>query len=103
MAFEAGRLWFWRVKPRKGADPGALCTALEAGNEPAELEDVPVAAILKALTKQYPSLELSRKRRLGAVDLEDEEMAFELDWSKRHFHFTFFTAMPPGTWIGSWT
>src|SRR5690349_20700195 len=90
MAFEAGRLWFWRPKPRKRSDPVALCTALEAGREPAELEDVRVAEILKALKEHYPSLELSRKRRLGEVDLEDEEMAFELDWSQQHFHFTFY-------------
>lgn len=90
MAFEVGWLWFWRVKPKKRVNPEALLTALQGADEPAELEDLPVADILKALKNQYPSLELNRKRRAGEVDIEEEEMAFEMCWSKQHFHFTFF-------------
>lgn len=90
MALEVGWLWFWRVKPEKKVKPKALFTALQDGKEPAQLEELPVAEILKALKKQYPSFQYNRKVRAGEVDIEEEEMAFELCWSKQHFQFTFF-------------
>lgn len=90
MAFEAGQLWFWRVKPNKKPDPVALCTLLDKGNEPADLEELSVADILKALKNRYPSIELNRKLRAGEADIPDEETAIEFVWSKRHFVFTFY-------------
>lgn len=90
MAWEVGHLWFWRVKRTKRADPATICELLQKGNEPADLEELSLAEILKALKKQYPSIELNRKLRAGEVDLPDEEMAIEFCWSKRHFFFTFY-------------
>lgn len=90
MSLEVGRLWFWRVKPKKKVKPETLFSALERDREPTELEDLPVADILKGLKKLYPSFEVNRKVRAGEVDIEEEEMAFEVCWSNRHFHFVFF-------------
>lgn len=90
MSLEVGLFWFWRVKPKKKAKSKSLLSALQRAQEPAELEDLPVADILKALKKQYPSFKLNRKVRAGEVDIEEEEMAFEVCWSKRHFQFVFF-------------
>lgn len=90
MSLEVGRLWFWRVKPKKKVKPETLLSALQGPGEAAELEDLPVADILKGLKKQYPSFKLNQNVRAGEVDIQEEEMAFEVCWSNRHFHFVFF-------------
>lgn len=90
VAVEAGWLWFWRLKPGKTADPARVCEQLVDDNAPAELETLPAEEVLAALQAHYPTLELDRDTRAGDVDLPDEQTAFELRWSNRHFAFTFY-------------
>lgn len=90
MAVEAGRLWFWRLKPRKKADPETLCEQLADNTAPPDLEAIPVKEILAALKKLYPSCSLDRAKQVGEADFPDEEAAFEPRWSSSHFVFTFY-------------
>jgi hypothetical protein len=75
-----GDLWFWRVKPtEKSKSPEVIHGDLAEGKVPADLDDLPIDDILAALKERQPSLTFNRKERVGELDLEDEEMAIELE------------------------
>ena len=88
MGMETGWLWFWRAKPGKAVGPEAAQVALQEGEEPADLEDLPVDDILAALKKQYPGFD--PKGEDVGIDLPEEESAIEPAWSRKHFYFTFY-------------
>jgi hypothetical protein len=87
MGMETGWLSFWRVKAGKKPDPAATYAALEDGQEPAGLEDLPVDNILAEIKRQYPAFDPETEVE---VDLPDEEAAFVPQRDKKHFRFTFY-------------
>jgi hypothetical protein len=88
MAVEAGSLSFWRVIAGKHPKPAAIYEALQAGEEPDDLEDLDTRKLMAAVRKQYPSAE--REEEILVIDLEDEETGIEVAASKKHVHFDFF-------------
>jgi hypothetical protein len=88
MAVDAGSLSFSRAKAGKRPKPAAVYAALEAGETPGELEDLDPRKVMAAVRKQYPSA--AREGEVLAVDLDDEQAAFEVRASKKHVHVDFF-------------
>ena len=88
MAAETGWLSFWRVKAGKRPKPTAVYQALQAGEEPDDLEDLDTRKLMVAVRKQYPSAE--REGKVLAIDLDDEQAGIEVVASKKHVHFDFY-------------
>ena len=88
MGLVIGSLVFWKARPGSRRSAPQLNEALQSGEDPADLEPLPVNAILKALRRQYPEMEWSDG--FGEVDLDDVEAGVEVSWMKKHFHFDFY-------------
>lgn len=88
MGMVIGSLVFWKVGRGRRPDAKRLDEALQAGNEPAALEPLPVPAMLSALKDQYPTMEWSDG--FAEVDLDDVQAGIEVSWKPRHFRFDFY-------------
>lgn len=90
MSFEAGWLWFLKLKTGESAEPGALCEQLVEQIEPEQLADLPTDEILQSLQAKFASLRLNTEEREGEVESSEEDASFRVKWSRKHFIFSFF-------------
>jgi hypothetical protein len=88
MSVEAGSLSFWRLRPGVRADAGLVYDALQAGEDPPELEDLDTRSLTAAFRKQYPTAE--REGDVLAIDLDDEQAGLEVAVGRKHVHVAFF-------------
>ena len=89
MAVEAGSLTFWKPTKKKQAPPADINDALQSGDTPVGLADLPLDKILAALEKQYPALERTGDT-FAEVDIDEEQTGIEMSWGPRHVRFDFF-------------
>lgn len=90
MAVEAGTLVFWRMTSPTSAKAMKAWKALLQEEQPVGLQPLPIEEILAVLEKEYPGLELDRKKRAGEADFPKLEAAFEPRWSEVHIAFSFY-------------